>query len=128
LPDDFDPEVEWVEGLRYPGAETFHGPAGVERSLKKWWDAWSEITVQLVEVIDLRIESWSRVMPTLAGMGAPGKVRRLFVGRRNRRDLPGSLEGIHPDAELHPSATAVESSAYRGPEGARKFLRTPTTS
>jgi len=53
LLDDFDPEVEWVEDQRYPGADTFHGPAGVERSLTKWWDAWSEITMQLVEVIDL---------------------------------------------------------------------------
>jgi ketosteroid isomerase-like protein len=53
LPDDFDPEVEWVEDQRFPGAETFHGPAGVERSVKKWWDAWSEITMHLVEVIDL---------------------------------------------------------------------------
>ena len=53
LLDDFDPDVEWVEDQRYPGAETFHGPAGVERSLKKWWDAWSEITMHLVEVIDL---------------------------------------------------------------------------
>ena len=53
LLDDFDPEVEWVEDQRYPGAETFHGPAGVARSLKKWWDAWSEITMHLVEVIDL---------------------------------------------------------------------------
>lgn len=51
--DDYDPEVEWVEDQRYPGADTFHGPAGVERSLKKWWDAWSELTTQLVEVIDL---------------------------------------------------------------------------
>src|SRR5512133_2771082 len=53
LPDDFDPEVEWVEDQHYPGAGTFDGPAGVERSLKEWWDAWSEITMQLEEVIDL---------------------------------------------------------------------------
>jgi ketosteroid isomerase-like protein len=53
LLDDLDPEVEWVEDQRFPGAESFHGPAGVERSVKKWWDAWSEITMELTEVIDL---------------------------------------------------------------------------
>jgi ketosteroid isomerase-like protein len=51
--DDLDPEVEWVEDQRYPGAETFHGSAGVERSLRKWWDAWSELTLHVGEVIDL---------------------------------------------------------------------------
>jgi ketosteroid isomerase-like protein len=35
-----DPDVEWIEDARYPGAETFRGPAGVERSIRKWWDAW----------------------------------------------------------------------------------------
>src|SRR5262245_2344009 len=35
-----DPGVEWIEDPRFPGAETLHGPAGVERSLRKWWDAW----------------------------------------------------------------------------------------
>ncbi len=39
----------------------------------------------------------------------------------NRRDLQGWLHGIHPDAELHPSAVAVEGSAYRGSEGATQF-------
>jgi ketosteroid isomerase-like protein len=53
LLDDLDPEVEWVEDQRFPGAETFHGPAGVERSVKKWWDAWSEISMHLVDVVDL---------------------------------------------------------------------------
>ena len=48
-----DPEVEWVEDPRYPGAQTFHGPPGVQQSLEKWWDAWSEITMQVEEVIDL---------------------------------------------------------------------------
>jgi ketosteroid isomerase-like protein len=53
LLDDLDPEVEWIEDQRFPGAETFHGPAGVERSVRKWWEAWSELTMHLVEVIDL---------------------------------------------------------------------------
>jgi ketosteroid isomerase-like protein len=48
-----DSEVEWIEDPRYPGAETFRGPSGVERSIKKWWDAWSEITAHVEEVIDL---------------------------------------------------------------------------
>ena len=47
-----DPDVEWIEDARYPGAETFHGPAGVERSVRKWWDAW-EIEVDPEEFIDL---------------------------------------------------------------------------
>lgn len=38
-----------------------------------------------------------------------------------RDDLAGWLSTVHPDAELHPSAAAVEGSAYRGIEGARQF-------
>lgn len=48
----FDPEVEWIEDPRYPGAETFHGPAGVERSVRQWWDAW-EIELDPQEFIDV---------------------------------------------------------------------------
>jgi ketosteroid isomerase-like protein len=38
-----------------------------------------------------------------------------------RHDLERWLEGVHPDAELHPSAAAVEGRPYRGREGARQF-------
>src|SRR3954468_15713312 len=48
--DDFDADVEWIEDARYPGATTYHGPAGVEDSLGKWWDAWAEITMHLAEI------------------------------------------------------------------------------
>jgi ketosteroid isomerase-like protein len=51
--EDFDEDAEWVEDQRYPGAETFRGPFGVERSVRKWWDAWGEITMTLDETIDL---------------------------------------------------------------------------
>jgi ketosteroid isomerase-like protein len=50
---DFDPDAEWVEDQRYPGAETFRGPAGVERSIRKWWDAWGEIAMEVDETVDL---------------------------------------------------------------------------
>jgi ketosteroid isomerase-like protein len=50
---DFDRDAEWVEDQRYPGAETFRGPSGVERSIRKWWDAWGEITMDLDETRDL---------------------------------------------------------------------------
>jgi ketosteroid isomerase-like protein len=50
---DFDHDAEWVEDQRYPGARTFRGPSGVERSIRKWWDAWGEITMDLDETIDL---------------------------------------------------------------------------
>ena len=46
---------------------------------------------------------------------------RRGIDAWNGRDLQGWLEGIHPDAELHPSAARVEGRAYRGPEGARQF-------
>jgi ketosteroid isomerase-like protein len=49
---DFDQDAEWVEDQRYPGAETFHGRSGVERSIRKWWDAWGEITMDLDETLD----------------------------------------------------------------------------
>jgi ketosteroid isomerase-like protein len=50
---DFDENAEWVEDQRYPGAETFRGPSGIERSIKKWWDAWGEIAMEIDETIDL---------------------------------------------------------------------------
>ena len=46
---DFDHDAEWVEDQRYPGAETFRGSFGVERSIRKWWEAWGEITMDLDE-------------------------------------------------------------------------------
>jgi ketosteroid isomerase-like protein len=53
LLEDFHPEVEWIEDPRYPGADTFHGRSGVQRSVEKWWDAWAQITLQVEELIDL---------------------------------------------------------------------------
>jgi ketosteroid isomerase-like protein len=50
---DFDQDAEWVEDQRYPGAQTFRGPSGVERSITKWWEAWGEIVMELDETIDL---------------------------------------------------------------------------
>ena len=49
---DAHPQVEWVEDPRYPGAQTFHGPDGVERSVRKWWDAWM-IELEPEDFIDL---------------------------------------------------------------------------
>jgi ketosteroid isomerase-like protein len=49
----FDEDAEWIEDPRYPGAETFRGPAGVERSIRKWWDAWGELAMLVDETIDL---------------------------------------------------------------------------
>ena len=50
---DFDHDAEWVEDQRYPGAEAFSGPSGVERSIRKWWDAWGEIAMDIDETIDM---------------------------------------------------------------------------
>jgi ketosteroid isomerase-like protein len=60
---DFDQDVEWVEDQRYPGAETFRGRSGVERSLGKWWDAFGEIAVQIEGTIELgdRVVLYGRV-------------------------------------------------------------------
>ncbi len=49
----FDQDAEWVEDLRWPGAETFHGPSGVERSIRKWWDAWGDLFMDIDETIDI---------------------------------------------------------------------------
>ena len=49
----FDEDAEWIEDQRYPGAESFRGPAGVERSIRKWWDAWGDLTMHVDETIDL---------------------------------------------------------------------------
>jgi hypothetical protein len=46
-------DAVWVEDQRYPGAETFYGPSGVERSIRKWWDAFGESVMEVEELIDL---------------------------------------------------------------------------
>ena len=51
--DDFDPDAEWLEDQRYPGAGAFHGLEGVARSIDKWWDAWADIRMDIDETIDL---------------------------------------------------------------------------
>jgi ketosteroid isomerase-like protein len=47
-----DPDVEWIEDQRYPGAQTYHGRDGVQRSIEKWWDAWSAVTMQVKDFVD----------------------------------------------------------------------------
>jgi len=87
LLNDLDPEVEWVEDQRFPGAETFRGPAGVERSVKNWWDAWSEITMH-----SWRSSTWrsSRGRRSYPGSRAwkrcerHGRVRWLYEFRRGK--------------------------------------------
>jgi ketosteroid isomerase-like protein len=49
---DAHPQIEWIEDRRYPGAQTFYGPDGVEESVRKWWEAW-EIELDPEEFIDL---------------------------------------------------------------------------
>jgi ketosteroid isomerase-like protein len=39
----------------------------------------------------------------------------------NRRDLAAWLDGVHPDAEWHPSAALVEGGAYHGHAGFERF-------
>jgi uncharacterized protein len=46
-------DAVWVEDQRYPGAQTYYGPSGIERSLRKWWDAFGESVMELEELIDL---------------------------------------------------------------------------
>src|SRR5689334_15531847 len=45
--DYFDPEVEWIEDPRYPDAQTYRGPEGVERSIRKWWETWASQTMRV---------------------------------------------------------------------------------
>jgi uncharacterized protein len=46
------PQVKWIEDPRYPGAQTFHGPDGVEQSVRQWWEAW-EIELEPEDFLDL---------------------------------------------------------------------------
>jgi ketosteroid isomerase-like protein len=47
-----DPEVEWIEDPRYPGAQTYRGPDGVERSIEKWREAWASQTMHVDGMAD----------------------------------------------------------------------------
>jgi SnoaL-like domain len=47
-----DSEVEWIEGPRYPDAQTYRGPEGVERSIGKWWETWASQTMRVDGMVD----------------------------------------------------------------------------
>jgi len=47
-----DPEVEWIEDPRYPDAQTYRGPEGVERSIRKWWETWASQTMRVEGMVD----------------------------------------------------------------------------
>jgi ketosteroid isomerase-like protein len=49
---DAHPQIEWIEDSRYPGAQTFHGPDGVEESVRRWWEAW-DIELDPEDFLDL---------------------------------------------------------------------------
>jgi ketosteroid isomerase-like protein len=95
----FDEDAEWVEDRRYPGAESFHGPSGVERSIRKWWDAWAEITMHVDETIDLgdRVVAAGRVhargYDSDIAVDAPfGGVYEFQAGKVVRVQVLGSRE------------------------------------
>jgi ketosteroid isomerase-like protein len=46
------PEVEWIEDPRYPDAQTYRGPEGVERSVRKWWESWASQTMRVDGMVD----------------------------------------------------------------------------
>jgi ketosteroid isomerase-like protein len=50
--DYLDPEVEWIEDSRYPDAQTYRGPEGVERSIRKWWETWASQTMRVDGMVD----------------------------------------------------------------------------
>jgi ketosteroid isomerase-like protein len=56
----YAPEAEWIEDPRYPGAETFRGREGIRRSVEKWWETWSAVTLRVEEFIDAgdRVVMW----------------------------------------------------------------------
>ena len=46
------PEVEWIEDPRYPGAQTYRGREGVERSINGWWETWAWQTMRVEGMVD----------------------------------------------------------------------------
>src|SRR5690348_8253683 len=46
------PEVEWIEDPRYPDSQTYRGPEGVERSIRKWWETWASQTMLVDRIVD----------------------------------------------------------------------------
>jgi ketosteroid isomerase-like protein len=58
--DYLDPEVEWIEDPRYPGAQTYRGREGVERSIEKWWETWASVVLRLEKIVDAddRVVIW----------------------------------------------------------------------
>ena len=47
-----NPEVEWIEDPRYPGAQAFRGRDGVRRSIEGWWDTWASLAMRVEEIMD----------------------------------------------------------------------------
>ena len=46
------PEVEWIEDPRYPGAQTYRGREGVERSINGWWETWASLAMRVEGMVD----------------------------------------------------------------------------
>jgi len=47
-----DAAPEWIEDPRYPDAQTYRGPEGVERSIGKWWETWASQTMRVDGMAD----------------------------------------------------------------------------
>jgi hypothetical protein len=46
------PEVEWIEDPRYPGAQSYRGREGVERSINGWWETWASLGMRVEGMVD----------------------------------------------------------------------------
>jgi ketosteroid isomerase-like protein len=59
----FDPEVEWHTAREDPDAGVHHGRSGVKRYAEQWLDAYDDLRVEPLEIVDAGDEVlvWIRV-------------------------------------------------------------------
>lgn len=49
----FDPDIEIVWAADMPDVGTYHGLAGLERSVREWFSAWETVRMKAEEIVDI---------------------------------------------------------------------------
>ena len=79
--DGFDPEVEWHTAREDPDAGVHHGRPGVMRYAEQWLDAYGDLRVEPLEIIDAddRVLAWIRVTGRGGASGADVNMEQAQV-------------------------------------------------
>ena len=98
---ELDPEVEWSEPPRSPGAvRPYRGHEGARRSLSAWVRAWDEYRLELDELIDAGDQVLAKARQIVRGKGSGIEIEQpLFSVWTLRNGKVLRLRMYHDQAE-----------------------------